>query len=67
MIKRTETTSQIYGKIDQTKSPSAERRLSLAISDALYRELTMRKLDEGRSYNAILIDALRAYLRTKTE
>lgn len=67
MIKRTETTSQVYANMEPSKSPSAERRLSLAISDALYRELTMRKLDEGRSYNAILIDALRAYLRTKTD
>lgn len=39
-----------------------DRRLSVTISDGMYRELTLRKLDEGRSYNAIVIDALKAYL-----
>lgn len=40
-----------------------ERRISLKVSDAMYRQLTERKLDEGRSFNAIIVDAISAYLK----
>lgn len=50
---------------DSSSSMTAitERRISLKVSDAMYRQLTERKLDEGRSFNAIIVDAISAYLK----
>lgn len=63
MIKRSSFDDEIGNPKNGSNQSIVDRRLSLTITDAMYRELTMRKLDEGRSYNAILIDALHAYLR----
>lgn len=63
MIKRADFGDEIASSRTGSNQSIVDRRLSLTITDAMYRELTMRKLDEGRSYNAILIDALHAYLR----
>lgn len=47
----------------KSSTDDTERRMSVKLSDALYRDLTLRKLDEGRPFNAIIIDAIRAYLK----
>ena len=51
------------GPIPAEVAISTDRRISLRVSDGLYRELTLRKLDEGRPLNSIIIDAIRAYLK----
>lgn len=51
-----------YAEARKQKKVETDRRISLSMSDAMYRELTLRKLDEGRSYNAIILDAIRSHL-----
>jgi hypothetical protein len=48
---------------DEKKQKKTDRRISLIVSDGMYRQLAMRKLDEGRAMNSIVVDAIRAYLK----
>lgn len=39
------------------------KAMSLRVPPALWKELQLRKIDEGRPVNAIIIDAVQAYLK----
>jgi len=43
--------------------PENSRAMSLRVTPALWKELQLRKIDEGRPVNAIIIDAVHAYLK----
>lgn len=43
--------------------PENSKAMSLRVPPALWKELQLRKIDESRPVNAIVIDAIQAYLR----
>jgi|GEM_PF-6041522 len=57
--KEPETPSQAVEKTE----PDNSKAMSLRVPPALWKELQLRKIDEGRPVNAIIIDAIQAYLR----
>ncbi|MAJ77143.1 hypothetical protein [Sulfitobacter sp. TMED3] len=44
--------------------PDNSRAMSLRVPPSLWKELQLKKIDEGRPVNAIIIDAIQAYLKS---
>ena len=44
--------------------PRRHKKMSLYVSPETWRDLQLRKIDEGRDVNAIINDAIRGYLRS---
>tara|TARA_R110000850_G_C9994469_1_gene467412 strand:+ start:13005 stop:13244 length:240 start_codon:yes stop_codon:yes gene_type:complete len=49
--------------VTEKDEPENSKAMSLRVPPALWKELQLRKIDEGRPVNAIIIDAVQAYLR----
>jgi len=49
--------------VTERDEPENSKAMSLRVPPALWKELQLRKIDEGRPVNAIIIDAVQAYLR----
>jgi hypothetical protein len=49
--------------VTEKEEPENSKAMSLRVPPALWKELQLRKIDEGRPVNAIIIDAVQAYLR----
>lgn len=47
----------------EKSEPENSKAMSLRVPPALWKELQLRKIDEGRPVNAIIIAAVEAYLR----
>ena len=50
-------------EVIEKDEPENSKAMSLRVPPALWKELQLRKIDEGRPVNAIIIDAVQAYLR----
>lgn len=50
-------------RVIEKDEPENSKAMSLRVPPALWKELQLRKIDEGRPVNAIIIDAVQAYLR----
>jgi predicted HicB family RNase H-like nuclease len=50
-------------QVAEKPEPDNSKAMSLRVPPALWKELQLRKLDEERSVNAIIIDAIQAYLK----
>jgi hypothetical protein len=49
--------------VTEKDEPENSKAMSLRVPPALWKELQLRKIDEGRPVNAIIIDAVQAYLK----
>lgn len=49
--------------VTEKDEPENSKAMSLRVPPALWKELQLRKIDEARPVNAIIIDAVQAYLR----
>ena len=73
MVKKTSLRSLAVNASKEPEAPSQaaekaepdnSKAMSLRVPPALWKELQFRKIDEGRPVNAIIIDAIQAYLKS---
>ena len=62
-VNTAKTTDNIPPSVIEKEEPENSKAMSLRVPPALWKELQLRKIDEGRPVNAIIIEAVQAYLR----